>query len=228
MDRKPLLGAQDADQRSRYEAYPYHNPNPASTQRLYPPPTAPPYPGAVVNYDHRYVGPGASPPLQLVAGIPYVPPMADDCQRVYIPPDWTYGLCDFHTDVPLCLLTWLFPCVTFGRNAAAIDDGVTSCTTAAAVWCLLQSFCGLACLYSWGFRTKLRRKYNLPEEPMPDILVHCCCMHCALCQEYKELRYRGIDPEGGWGPTAVYGAPTAAPGQQAMGASPYGFNARGV
>ncbi|GBG77130.1 hypothetical protein CBR_g23456 [Chara braunii] len=212
MERKPLLGGEDGDGPNQYLPYP----NPGTGQSLYPPSPAPPYPG-MVTYD-RGILPGGSPPPQPVSGMPFVPVVADD--HVYIA-DWTHGLCDCHTDIPLSLLTCFFPCLTFGHNASAINDGAGGCATQSAIWCLLESFTALGFLYSCGYRTKLRNKYNLPEEPMPDILVHCCCLPCALCQEYKEIRYRATVRDGGWGTGVLYDAQTAAPNQQAMGSNPY-------
>ncbi|BAU02811.1 hypothetical protein VIGAN_11239500 [Vigna angularis var. angularis] len=53
---------------------------------------------------------------------------------------------------------------------------------------------GLGCLYSYKFRIKLRSLYNLPEEPYSDCFVHYCCLVCAICQEHRELKNRGLDP----------------------------------
>ena len=52
-------------------------------------------------------------------------------------------------------------------------------------------------IYTCTYRAKLRAHYSLPPKPGPDICVHCCCFFCALCQEYRELKNRGLDPEGG-------------------------------
>jgi len=44
----------------------------------------------------------------------------------------------------------------------------------------------------WGFtsvtRTSIRNKLNLKAEPCDDLIVHFCCMACAVCQEYRELK----------------------------------------
>lgn len=52
--------------------------------------------------------------------------------------------------------------------------------------------CG--CLVS-GYRKLLRQKYDLPESPCNDTLLHCCCLGCALCQENRELKNRGWEPK---------------------------------
>jgi hypothetical protein len=51
----------------------------------------------------------------------------------------------------------------------------------------------MGCLYSCLYRSKLRAQYDLDEGECPDFLVHFCCEHLALCQEYRELKNRGFD-----------------------------------
>ncbi|KAF8025599.1 hypothetical protein BT93_F2440 [Corymbia citriodora subsp. variegata] len=48
------------------------------------------------------------------------------------------------------------------------------------------------------YRAKLRRKYNLVEAPFPDMVSHIFCPCCALAQEFRELKSRGLDPSLGW------------------------------
>ncbi|KAJ7533654.1 hypothetical protein O6H91_13G058700 [Diphasiastrum complanatum] len=79
-------------------------------------------------------------------------------------------------------------------NAEALDDGMTSCVAAAMVWYLLQQVTLCGCLYSCWYRKKLRSRFNLPERPLPDILVHYCCWPCAICQEYREIQHRSSGP----------------------------------
>lgn len=44
------------------------------------------------------------------------------------------------------------------------------------------------------YRTQLRQRYNLVEAPYSDIISHMFCPCCSLCQEFRELRNRGLDP----------------------------------
>ncbi|KAG9439461.1 hypothetical protein H6P81_019626 [Aristolochia fimbriata] len=54
-------------------------------------------------------------------------------------------------------------------------------------------------VYSCTYRKKLRANFGgLPPEPCNDCCVHFCCEACALCQEYEELKNRGLDPSQGW------------------------------
>uniref|UniRef100_A0A7N0VF96 Uncharacterized protein n=1 Tax=Kalanchoe fedtschenkoi TaxID=63787 RepID=A0A7N0VF96_KALFE len=94
-------------------------------------------------------------------------------------------------------MTCCCPCITFGRNAEIIERGATTCCSSGCLFYLL-SMVGCGCLYSCGYRTKLRSQYSLPEEPCNDCCVHYFCLSCALCQEHRELKNRGFDPAAGW------------------------------
>ncbi|KAK9114801.1 hypothetical protein Syun_021598 [Stephania yunnanensis] len=72
-----------------------------------------------------------------------------------------------------------------------MDDPSNSCGSAGMIFCVLGCF---AYLYSCTYRTKLRGLYSLSEDPCGDCLVHWCCAPCAICQEYRELKNRGLDP----------------------------------
>ncbi|XP_068658035.1 protein PLANT CADMIUM RESISTANCE 3-like [Aristolochia californica] len=114
-----------------------------------------------------------------------------------IPGQWTTGICDCCEDPCHSCITWCFPCVTFGQIAEVLDQGTTSCGAAGCLYYLMGSI-GCICLYASGYRAKLRSQYQLQEAPCNDCLVHWCCTACALCQEYRELRNRGVDPSLGW------------------------------
>lgn len=43
------------------------------------------------------------------------------------------------------------------------------------------------------YRGRIREKYNLLEEPLSDYATHCLLGPCALCQEYRELKYNNVD-----------------------------------
>uniref|UniRef100_A0A803LES3 Uncharacterized protein n=1 Tax=Chenopodium quinoa TaxID=63459 RepID=A0A803LES3_CHEQI len=44
------------------------------------------------------------------------------------------------------------------------------------------------------YRKKLRKKYDLVEAPYTDKVSHIFCLCCSLCQDYRELKNRGLDP----------------------------------
>ena len=66
------------------------------------------------------------------------------------------------------------------------------CAESGTVYTLL-CLTGMGCLYSCSYRSRLRAQYDLEESPCVDCLVHFCCEGCALCQEYRELKNRGLD-----------------------------------
>ncbi|XP_076918214.1 protein PLANT CADMIUM RESISTANCE 4-like [Bidens hawaiensis] len=108
------------------------------------------------------------------------------------------GLFDCAEDPENALITACFPCITFGQIAEIVDNGQTSCTTSGLIYCLIASFIGIPCIMSCSYRTKIRNRYGLMETPAPDWVTHCFCEWCALCQEYRELKNRGLDPAIGW------------------------------
>jgi Cys-rich protein (TIGR01571 family) len=113
---------------------------------------------------------------------------------------WTNnnGLFDCANDPENALITACFPCITFGQIAEVVDNGQTSCSTSGCIYCLIASFIGIPCIMSCSYRTKIRNRYGLMETPAPDWATHCFCEWCALCQEYRELKARGLDPAIGW------------------------------
>ncbi|CAN6269912.1 unnamed protein product [Urochloa humidicola] len=112
---------------------------------------------------------------------------------------WSTGLFGCFDDISGCCLTLFCPCVTFGRIAAIVDRGATSCCVGGTLYFLLSAATGgLGCLCSCCYRSKLRDQYGLTETPCADCCVHFCCEACALCQEYRELKARGFDMSQGW------------------------------
>ncbi|KAK1320079.1 Protein PLANT CADMIUM RESISTANCE 2 [Acorus calamus] len=111
---------------------------------------------------------------------------------------WTTNFFGCFDDVPNCFITCLCPCITFGQIAEIIDRGSSSCGLSGALYALIMAVTGCQCIYSCAYRTKMRRQYNLNETPCNDFLLHCFCEYCALCQEYRELKNRGFDPQIGW------------------------------
>ncbi|TKW19187.1 hypothetical protein SEVIR_4G004200v4 [Setaria viridis] len=134
---------------------------------------------------------------------------------------WSSGLFDCFDDCGLCCLTCWCPCITFGRVAEIVDRGETSCGTSGAMYTLLAYLTGCQWIYSCSYRSKMRAQFGLPEDPCCDCCVHFLCEPCALCQQYKELKARGFDPDLGWDLNAQRGAGAGqamyAPSAQGMG-----------
>ncbi|RLN38948.1 cell number regulator 10-like [Panicum miliaceum] len=147
-----------------------------------------------------------------VGGVPGAAPAASQ---------WSSGLFDCFDDCGLCCLTCWCPCITFGRVAEIVDSGATSCGTSGALYALLAYLTGCQWIYSCTYRSKMRAQFGLPENPCCDCCVHFCCEPCALCQQYKELKARGFDPDLGWELNAqranAGGAAMYPPAAQGMG-----------
>uniref|UniRef100_A0A7N2R390 Uncharacterized protein n=1 Tax=Quercus lobata TaxID=97700 RepID=A0A7N2R390_QUELO len=107
---------------------------------------------------------------------------------------WNSGLFDCMNDPTNALITACVPCVTFGEITEIVDNGQTTCSTSGLLYGLIAMFIGIPCIMSCTYRTKLRGRFGLTESPAPDWITHFFCEPCALCQEYRELQARGIDP----------------------------------
>ncbi|XP_031249666.1 protein PLANT CADMIUM RESISTANCE 9-like [Pistacia vera] len=110
---------------------------------------------------------------------------------------WSTGLYDCCDDPSHCLLTCFCPCITFGQIAEIIDRGSLSCKIQGLVYYAMGRI-GCGWLYGGTYRSKLRGQFSLPEAPCFDWLLHCFCCVCALTQEYRELKNRGVNPSIGW------------------------------
>ncbi|GFP94645.1 protein plant cadmium resistance 6 [Phtheirospermum japonicum] len=111
---------------------------------------------------------------------------------------WKTDLFGCMDDPQNAIITLLFPCVTFGQVAEILDSGSSSCGTSGMLYGVVAFCIAMPCIMSCTYRTKLRSRFGLIETPAPDWLVHCFCEHCALCQIYRELNQRGLDPSIGW------------------------------
>ncbi|PKA63460.1 Protein plant cadmium resistance 8 [Apostasia shenzhenica] len=92
------------------------------------------------------------------------------------------------------IMTAFFPCVTFGQIAEVLDEGETSCTLGSFMYILMVPALFTCWIMGSNYRKKLRGRYNLVQAPSDDWTIHLFCSCCALCQEYRELQNRGIDP----------------------------------
>ncbi|KAK9058406.1 hypothetical protein SSX86_023248 [Deinandra increscens subsp. villosa] len=122
-----------------------------------------------------------------------------DINHHYPRSKWSTGLfeCGGDGNLSACLITYFFPCITFGQIAEVLDEGKSSFVAHGFIYGALMT---VSChwLYAIMFRQRLRAKYRLPSDPCNDYCVHIFCDSCALCQEYAELKNRGLDPSKGW------------------------------
>ncbi|KAL5715925.1 hypothetical protein ACHQM5_017681 [Ranunculus cassubicifolius] len=172
---------------------------PTAPAAEYPTPVAPPhaqdgavqYPHLAMQYSHQPQYPQAIP-------CNYVQPFPGQNQGSNTPREWSTGICGCCQNPSNCCITFWCPCITFGQIAEVVDRGTTSCALGGAIYVLLMALIGCPCIYSCSYRKKLRNIYSLKEGPCGDCCVHFWCESCAVCQEYRELKIRGVEPSLGW------------------------------
>ncbi|KAI4355622.1 hypothetical protein L6164_004376 [Bauhinia variegata] len=111
---------------------------------------------------------------------------------------WKTGLFDCHENQTNAIMTAFLPCVTFGQIAEVLDEGELSCHLGSFIYLLMMPALCSQWLMGSKYRTKLRNKYGLVEAPYTDIVSHVFCPCCSLCQEFRELQKRELDPALGW------------------------------
>ncbi|XP_022874039.1 protein PLANT CADMIUM RESISTANCE 12-like [Olea europaea var. sylvestris] len=111
--------------------------------------------------------------------------------------NWSTGLYDCLDDRSNCVKTFFCPCITMGQIIEIIDRGTTPSQIGCGIYTALHMV-HCTWLYTSNYRSKLRALFNLQEAPCADFVVHCCCCVCGICQEYRELKNRGVDPSIGW------------------------------
>ncbi|XP_077230595.1 protein PLANT CADMIUM RESISTANCE 2-like isoform X2 [Tasmannia lanceolata] len=162
------------------------------------PPTAPPMPTQFGDHPSLSTGIPANLPNQFYPPNQFYQMNTPVAPQSQAPARWSTGLCGCCDDIDNCCVTCCCPCITFGQISEILDKGSHSCVRNGTLYTILLCFTGCACLYSCFYRSKLRRQYFLEESPCMDCFVHFCCEPCALCQEYRELKKRGLDMSIGW------------------------------
>ncbi|XP_078164446.1 cell number regulator 10-like [Carex rostrata] len=159
-----------------------------------PPPTAPP--------EMPQPPQTTAPALVVGPTVHVMPSLGPNVSVLQVPPSipapWSTGLFDCYDDIDNCCMTCFCPCITFGQIAEIVDHGSISCCASSSLYTGLMFLTGCHWLYSCFYRKKLRGHFFLEDSPCGDCCVHCCCEPCALCQEHRELRLRGLDPSFGW------------------------------
>ncbi|KAK1264887.1 Protein PLANT CADMIUM RESISTANCE 8 [Acorus gramineus] len=122
----------------------------------------------------------------------HVPPVQPPPVVIGLP--WTTGLFDCHEHESNAVLTAFFPCVTFGQIAEILERGQTRCSLGSLMYMMMAPAVCSCWILGSIYRGRLRQRYNLVEAPTEDWIAHAFCPCCALCQEFRELKNRGIDP----------------------------------
>ncbi|KAL3511773.1 hypothetical protein ACH5RR_024490 [Cinchona calisaya] len=111
---------------------------------------------------------------------------------------WSTQLFDCHQDQTNAVMTACCPCVTFGQIAEVLDQGELTGPLGSFIYLLMMPALCSQWIMGSKYRRKLRDKYGLVEAPYQDVVSHIFCSCCSLCQEFRELRNRGLDPALGW------------------------------
>ncbi|PIN13690.1 hypothetical protein CDL12_13687 [Handroanthus impetiginosus] len=119
-------------------------------------------------------------------------------QPPFVGSPWNTGLFDCHLDQTNAVMTAFCPCVTFGQIAEVLDEGEITCPLGSFIYLLMMPAICSQWIMGSKYRTKLRNKYGLVEAPYQDVASHILCSCCSLCQEFRELKSRGLDPNLGW------------------------------
>nr|APX43871.1 cadmium resistance 3-like protein isoform X3 [Tegillarca granosa] len=91
--------------------------------------------------------------------------------------EWTYGLCGCFSDCTLCLITYIAPCYTAGKNAEGVGD---SCMKVGACYYIFPIF-GIYLVAK--AREKIREQHGIEGSFGMDCLMHLFCPLCALVQD---------------------------------------------
>jgi len=102
---------------------------------------------------------------------------------------WATGLFDCFGDMSSCCCVYCCAPCAYGQIVSIMNTGQTGgmCGDCGSC-CIFTLLGGFAFIVTCSTRKQIRAKYNLPEEPCNDCLVHCFCLPCALCQEFREVK----------------------------------------
>lgn len=95
--------------------------------------------------------------------------------------DWQHGLFGCYDNCGLCIVSYLVPCYTFGKNAEAVGESCCKCATAYIIPVV-------NCIVAIKIRGNIRKQRGIPGSTFNDLLVICFCPLCALVQEAQEVQ----------------------------------------
>jgi len=94
--------------------------------------------------------------------------------------EWSNGICGCFGNCGLCIITFIAPCVTAGKNAEAVGES-----------CMKYGFCSLlGPIGIWSratIRGKIREQKGIEGSFGNDCVCHWCLAPLALVQEAQEL-----------------------------------------
>jgi len=118
--------------------------------------------------------------------------------------DWKFGLFGCFGDIKLCLVSYICPCYTMGKNAQGVGED-----------CLLH---GLLSMLGLNFgpviRWRLRQEKAIAGSMLMDVLVYMLCPCCALVQDAREIGWSLPEDLNSIGRTGGGGGGDAGGGQE--------------
>ncbi|KAL2520389.1 Protein MID1-COMPLEMENTING ACTIVITY 1 [Forsythia ovata] len=106
--------------------------------------------------------------------------------------EWHSDLLGCFSEPLLCIKTFFFPCGTFSQIASVANNrhisSAEACNDLMAYSLILSCCCYTCCI-----RRKLRKTLNITGGLFDDFLSHLMCCCCALVQEWREVKIRGVE-----------------------------------
>lgn len=100
---------------------------------------------------------------------------------------WSSGVFDCDQDCGSFILGWCCPCIQYGTNMDILNK--SGSFGPACSYCLLMCV-GCQCFLGSSGRGHIRTRYGIAGDNAEDCMLHCCCVPCALSQEYREVMKR--------------------------------------
>ncbi|XP_069107940.1 uncharacterized protein [Argopecten irradians] len=94
---------------------------------------------------------------------------------------WQHGLLGCMDNCTLCLITYILPCYTFGKNAEAMGESCCCCA-------MTYLFPVIHLVAAVNIRGKIRAEKGIDGTLCNDLLIALFCPFCALVQEANEIR----------------------------------------
>jgi len=99
--------------------------------------------------------------------------------------EWSNGLLGCFSDCTLCLITYIVPFYTAGKNAEGVGDSCCMVGTCYACFPIIGVYMVAKA------RGKIREQQGIEGSFGMDCLVHLFCPLCALVQDANELKRSG-------------------------------------
>ncbi|XP_041356981.1 protein PLANT CADMIUM RESISTANCE 2-like [Gigantopelta aegis] len=100
--------------------------------------------------------------------------------------DWQHGICGCFDNLGICIIAYVVPCYTAGKNAEAV--GNSCCLCGLAFFIPIVNICAAV-----STRGKLREQKGIDGSCLSDFLTILFCPLCAMVQEAQETQGMGAN-----------------------------------